>query len=970
MTRPIPLPLFSIINVIIITITICLGSIQCTPVRETLRDGRIPGGPKAGLDHQMLSSRDNAEPLLRSEKLIKKTLPNGMDILLYPNSTAPVTAVQIWIKAGSADEEEHEAGLAHVHEHMMFKGTDKYGAGELAAAIEAAGGEINAWTSFDQTVYHVTIASRFFEQGLDILADAVINPKFDAQELDREKQVIIEEIKRLYDMPGRVLSQNLFATAYRHHPYRLPVIGTQETVQSFTRDHVLNFYNKWYRPDNMVTVIAGDFDPDRTMDLLKNTLGQFRADEKRFSKQEWSEKRTTRVNEKPQKEFRAIIKNETIAETYLSMAFHIPQLTHQDIAALDMLAVILGQGDSSRLIKEVRRKKELVTEAYCSTYTPQDAGLAIIGAIGPVEKIQDAYAALLEEAFRLHHEHVSADEILKARTILESDAVYQKETMQGMAQKFAYYHTVAGDTGFEDTYYRNVALVGPEDIRRVARQYLTSSNLSVSMLLPEVGEASPNAPAAPSLHPVALGELAREIEKRVEAEYGQAKVTVGKDAVIREVLPNGITLLVKHDPHVPVVAARAVFLGGLRNENEGNNGVSNLLADLLTKGTSTRSAQDISREVDGMAGSIRGFAGRNSIGLNANFLSRHFSRGLELFADCLLNSQLNNDELNKSRQIILEELKGQDDNMVSVAMRLFNKELYDEHPYSLDLLGTAESVNALSPVTVAAYYREIFTPENMTLAIVGDVDPQWVVGEVRRLFGDMGKQTASVSAHGKVAGEKTEAGKSGSPVPETIQWQAPDKPRLGFKYKEKNQAHIVLGFQGTTLSSADRYPLEVLSTILSGQGGRLFRELRDKQSLAYTVTSFASNGVDPGHFAVYMATSPENLDKAVNGILEQLLAVVESRVGEEELQRARQYMIGTQAISLQRTSARAALMALDEAYGLGYDFHYKYADQIMAVSLEDVQRVARKYIRLDAYTLAIVKPKDTPFELSETILKK
>src|SRR5437868_10851410 len=195
--------------------------------------------------------------------------------------------MQVWVRVGSADELPDQSGLAHLHEHMLFKGTARRGPGEIASSIEGAGGEINAWTSFDQTVYHVVVASQFLAQGMDVLADAITSAAFDPDELGREIEVVCEEIKRSLDSPTRKLSKDLFASSYTRHPYGRPVIGTEESVRSFTREGILRFYRRWYRPENCVVVTVGDVREAEILELAQRFFsfapGQFAPASRRAS---------------------------------------------------------------------------------------------------------------------------------------------------------------------------------------------------------------------------------------------------------------------------------------------------------------------------------------------------------------------------------------------------------------------------------------------------------------------------------------------------------------------------------------------------------------------------------------------------------------------------------------------------------------------------------------------------------------
>jgi zinc protease len=296
---------------------------------------------------------------------------SGLSVIYRPNDAAPVVALQMWVRVGSGDESEHEAGLAHVHEHMLFKGTATRGVGEIARDVESVGGSINAWTSFDQTVYHIVVPSRFADQGLDVLLDAVANSAFDADELERELEVIQEEILRSEDIPRRSLSRMLFETAYTDHPYGRPVIGTNESVAAFTRDDILSFYRRWYQPRNMNLVVVGDVERGQVDAALDR---HFRA-----QRDEGEIARSARVVEPPQTSLRVSTEFRDIQDGHVAIAFHVPDLAHEDTPALELLAILLGQGESSILFENVQRRSGLTNEIYSYLYSPAEPGIFMVG---------------------------------------------------------------------------------------------------------------------------------------------------------------------------------------------------------------------------------------------------------------------------------------------------------------------------------------------------------------------------------------------------------------------------------------------------------------------------------------------------------------------------------------------------------------------------------------------------------------
>jgi zinc protease len=852
--------------------------------------------------------------------MLKTTLKNGLKVIVEENHASRVVAAQVWVNVGSADETPPDAGLAHVHEHMLFKGTEKRKVGEIAADIEAAGGDINAWTSFDQTVYHVTMPSRELDVALDILSDAVQHSTFDADELGRELEVVLEELRRGNDTPSRVASEMLFKTAYNVHPYFRPVIGYVETVSKFTRDQILAFYRSWYQPKNMCLVVVGDV---KEGEVLKRAETLFDAG---LNTQAGT--RTPRAMEPGQTNPRTIKKAQDIQETHLSFAWHGTPLRHEDTPAIDVLSVLLGSGESSRLYRRVKREAELVNDCYAYSYTPQDPGLLVIGAQIHGPKIEDAYRALLKETLRLRLEAPDKAEIDKARTIILSDAVYQKETVQGIARKLGYFELVANGTEFEDEYYAKVRAVTPEDVQRVTKKYLDIDRMSVSTLMP--------LPFESSMEESRVLEIARDVERELEKSKPKSGITLGAAQVASVKLSNGATLLVKEDHTVPLVSVRAVSVGGLLAETPRTNGVSHLLGEMIVRGTERFTADQIADEVDAMAGGISGLAGRNSLGLRGDFLRESWERGFELFSSCLLEPKFLPEEIEKEKKTQLEDIAARVDNLSALVFDNFATTLYDAHPYRMPVLGTKESVSTLTRDEVVAAYRDQLRPDRLTLAVVGAVDVRQTIDLFERKIGK-----AKPHADAKVV----------SRPPPAI---APPTARTTKLHREKEQAHLVLGFLGVSIADDRRYVLDVLSSVLSGQAGRLFLELRDKQSLAYSVSAICLEGLDPGYFAIYIGTSPEKLETAERGIYTELKKVLETDVTAVEVERAKRYLIGSHEISLQRASARCSTMALNEAYGIGYDDYTRYAERIEAVTAKRIREVAREIIRLDVAIRSII----------------
>jgi zinc protease len=862
------------------------------------------------------------------------TLSNGLTVVFEEQHAARVAAFQVWVKAGSADERPDQAGLAHLHEHMLFKGTARRGPGEIARDVEAHGGEINAWTSFDQTVYHIVIASQFARMGLDILGDAIRSSAFDADELAREIEVVCEEIKRSQDTPARRSSRDLFSTAYQVHPYRLPVIGTAESVRSFTRDKVLEFYRRHYTPKNLVLVATGDF---AEADLRRWVEDIFGGD--------WGrpyEGAVARPREPGVSRRRVLLRPDEVKEAYFNLAFLIPQADHPDVPALDVLAMLAGQGDASRLALEVKRKRSLVNDIHAYAYTPRDPGLFAASLTLPPAKLPQALEETVRVLTSLRTTPVPADELATVQALIEAEAIYHRETVQGMARKMGHYQSALGELEAEARYYEAIARLTPERVREVAERYVRFDRAIVTGLLPQ-GTAFGAEQAEEILDRVSREAPTAPPERRApKAASTQPSLNVGlarpasPGRIVEERLPSGARILVREERAVPLFAMRAVFPGGLRYETAENNGLTTLLGRCLTRGTPSHDAEEISHLIDDLAGSLTGQGGRNSVGLRGEFLTRHLQPAFRLFADCLLNPSFPEAEVARERALLLQDILTREDKPSGLAFDLFGRTLFRAHPYRLSTLGEQASVERLGPDALRAYHAAHMDPSQLTLAIVGDVKVDEVLALAHEAFG---------ASRGRAA-----------PPPAVHPEPPPESPRTDKRTLARAQTHLVLGFQGVRIDDPRRHPLEVLSTLLSGQGGRLFVELRDKRSMAYSISSFSIEGVDPGYFAVYMGTSPEKVEAALEGIRAELARVRDEPVPEAELSRAKQHLIGTHEIGLQRNGSRAALLALDACYGLGQENFLHYAERVAAVTAEDVRAVARQLIDFERAALAIVGP--------------
>jgi len=829
-----------------------------------------------------------------SQGVQKVVLKNGITVLLKEDHSWPTVSVQIWVKTGSANETEKEAGITHLIEHMMFKGTKKRKTGEIARCIERLGGHINAYTSFDQTVYYVNIPSKHISVALDVLFDAIQHSVFDPVELRREKEVVLEEYRRYQDMPNRKLIKEMMKLCYKVHPYRRPVIGYEGTIRSFKREDILKYIDKWYTPNNIIVVAVGDLDPVKVLNEIKEITRKF---PKRGG--------TTfiRPKEPEQKSLRKKILYSKVHQLYMDMFWHVPSIKDRDIPILDLISYILSSGRLSRLYQKLKIESDLVRNIDSGVYLLKDPGIFYISTLLRPQNFQETLNILLQEIKHICNDPVSEKELKRAKRQAIADFIYSMENMSGQARTLGLFEALAGDFHKADEYLERIKYATCKDILKVAKKYLKYENLSIGVLAPT---------------------------------GAKIEIKVPDTKPLKIILKNGIRLIIKENHKLPVVSFAAVFLGGTRLEKKGEWGISNFTAKLLTRGTKQKSTEEIASAIESRGGVLEGFSGRNSIGLTGKFLREDIYTGLELMTDILLNPSFPEIEVKKVKKDIISDILSKKDYPLPQAFELFYKTLYKHHPYGHPLTGTLNTIRAIKRQDIINWYNYIARPENLVISIVGDINKNKVVSYLKKSLENWKKKTGSFP---KIM-----------PEPPIL------SPRRVYKKKEEKQVHIIMGFLGSSLKSKENIPMDIVETALSGQGGRLFYELRDKKALSYTVTAFRRPGLETGVFGIYMATAPSKLDRAIKGIFNELKRLKKEGLSPDEIKDAKEYIAGNFMMDLQTNGSQAMQMALNELYGLGFDYIYRFPDMVKSVKIEQIRKAINKIIDLNKYVLVIFGP--------------
>src|SRR5215467_9504715 len=428
-------------------------------------------------------------------KAQKWTLPNGLTVIVQEDHSAPVASVQAWCATGSIEEDQHlGAGLSHILEHMLFKGTKTQSANQIAQSIQNVGGYINAYTSFYRTVFWIDVPKDGVSTALEVLSDAMMNSTLPSEEYKKEQEVIRREFAMGMDDPDRMASLLLFGTAYQRHPYRFPVIGEMEIYNQLTQDQVMQYYKTRYVPNNLTFVVVGDVDAEKVRQQLTDLFKPY---------PEKSLQPVFIPAEPPQLGRREVHQEFATELSHLSMAWHIPELTNPDVPALDLLSTILGDGRSSRLYRRVREEAGLAFSISAFSYTPGDPGLFGIDATVDPKKREAAEQLALRIVDEVKQAGVTGEELVKAKKITLSHHFGALTTMRGQASDIGSNWLLTRDLNFSRHYLDAVQKVTLDDVKRVAKTYLTENNLTVISLNPK-GSLGAQAEGAKA---VAAGEI-------------------------------------------------------------------------------------------------------------------------------------------------------------------------------------------------------------------------------------------------------------------------------------------------------------------------------------------------------------------------------------------------------------------------------------------------------------------------------
>jgi zinc protease len=827
----------------------------------------------------------------------KSTLANGLTLLVAPEHYAGVASVQVWCETGSVHEGEWVGGgLTHLLEHMLFKGTAKRSVQRISEEVHQVGGYLNAYTSFDRTVFWVDCPAAAVSTALDVMADMLFNSVIDQEEMTREMDVIRREFDLGYDDPDRTLSHLTFSTAYQTHPFRYPVIGLRRIFDQIDRESLLAYYRRRYVPENVFVVVSGDVQSEQVLEWVQTYFGSVPAKPAAPLVIAAEPRQAGRRDE---------VEPFDTAIGYFSLAWHVPAVLHEDAPALDVLSILLGGGASSFLFEEIREKLGAVHGIGAYAFTPAFPGLLTVSGTCPIENVDGVDEIVLTKLADWRRQSLAADSLAKAKRIIWVSALEQLQTVRGIASDIGLNWLYTRNLKFNQRYLRRVEAVSPEQVQAAYDRYLTEDNLNVVSLRPKT--------------------LPRIRSVRTQAE---------KKNQVR-VLPNGVPVVLIPDDRLPILHGSLVGAGGVLADPPKRSGLSRLYTQCLLKGTAKRSAQEIADTIESLGGSLFGDSGYNSFRLAFSSLTEDFGRVVQLTTEILAVPSFPEDAIEREKASQIAAIEADEAQSGVITRNVLRSAVYGDHPYAANPIGTKASVANIQRTDLIQLHEWLKTSSAWVLGICGHFDEKELWEELCQTIGSLPQRPATYSFD----------------LPAVRPFEA----QTIVQRNEKHQAFVAVGYLACTLTDPDRVAFETLDEGTGDASSRFFVKLREELGLAYSVGSSLALGLAPGLFTLYAATAPETADDVNKLYQQEISALAVDGLSGEELERSKKKLSAQFEFQKQNLESYCHCLALNQLYGFGLDYFDQRQRQIEEIAAQDIQAVCHKYLMDKPATTVIVK---------------
>jgi zinc protease len=785
---------------------------------------------------------------------VVRRLDSGLVLAVQPLPDSPVASVHLWFEAGAADEDPAQAGVAHLVEHMVFKGTSRRGIGQAAAEIEALGGDLNAWTSWDETVLHATLDAGAITEAVDVVFDMASASLLDAQELDREKQVVIEEIRGYDDDPDTVASDRLFALLFGDHPYGRPVIGWPRTVEPLDRSAVESFWRRNYHPSRAILAVAGPVNVDELTAEVDRRTAHWPSGVPRGPLAAAARPASGGL-ERLERDFGSAV---------VQIGWPGPAIGHPDVPALDVLVAAIGQGAASRLAVALDLEAGVASQTFADAQSWRGGGVIQAGFLcGDTE---EALRLAVAELSHAADGGLTGTAIARARDGILADLLFATETSDGLAAELAWALARTGDPHERETYRRAVAAVTAADVTRVARTWLQPDAMRVVVLDREADDDKLRA-AVKVTRPPRRSAAAANAGPELHRIAGMPVAF----------LPDG----------GEIAGVRVLGFGGQLVEEQRTAGLAEAWARMVLRGAADRDATGVAERLDELAAWGEAFTGRSVQGLQLSVPAANLGEALELLGDALVEPRFDAADWDNVREEMLDDIAAQIDRPGQVASETLARALWPDHPWRLPPIGTATSLARIGPRALKRLHAATVTRTNLAIAVVGGVDVDAVLAVLEPILGAL---------------------PVGTPLEPPVA-AAPPLKSVAPRRAGKEQATVVWGVRGIAYDDPDRTALGVAGHVLDSQSGRLFLSLREARGLAYGVWASPELGVGGGTFSAGLSTDPARVDEAASALRADLANFAAEGPTAAEVERVRRMVAGLAAMRHQRVAGRASDLA-------------------------------------------------------------
>ncbi|PAX08223.1 M16 family metallopeptidase [Sphingomonas lenta] len=898
------------------------------PQNTTLRDGAQTPAPSTAA----------VKPIAYAQR----TLPNGLRVFAIRDTTTPNVSVQVWYDVGSKDDPKGRSGFAHMFEHLMFKATRNLVPEQMDRLTEDVGGYNNASTADDYTNYYEVVPANHLQRLLFAEADRMASLVVEPTSFASERDVVKEELRfRTLARPyGKLLSIYYPQLAYSVHPYARPGIGSLEDLEAALIDDVRAFHATYYRPDNAILVVGGNFDPaqlDRWVDQYFGPIAK-------------PNRPIPRVTAVEPPRTRAVTRTVYEANTPLPavlVSYHVPPDRDADTPALSVLNAILSTGESSRLYETLVYRDQLAQSAAAFLDTKQSTGNLVLYAILAGGKTaEEGEAALKREVARLRTQPVTAAELAEAKNEILTQAIRQRETAEGKALVIASSTIIDGDPDASQKQLEAIARVTPADVRRVAAKYLGDNQAATIRYLPlEAKPATAQSdaiPIAPTVQAVDLRAPAG-IQVVTPAPEGRRILPPAPGQPVPTVLPrpvearlaNGLRVVTVERRDLPIVTASLVATGGSATDPAGRAGASSLASALLTKGTTTRSATEIARAVESLGGSIESGSGRDGASVDVTVKSDQIDPAMAILADVAVNPAFKADEIERARTQAIDAVQVGLKDPAQLAGLVAERAVFGGSAYGSPPEGTPNSLKAITREDLTRSYAGAWSPATATLLVVGDITPAAAQALAAKHFGGW------------------RAGAAAAPRTAPVETAAPRVVVVDFP--GAGQAGVVVARPAIARADPRYYPLAVANTTLGGGfTSRLNQEIRIKRGLAYGAGSGLSARRRGGMVAARTQTKNPSAPEVVGIIIDEMRKLGAAPAPAAELDTRKAVLVGGFGRAIETTDGVAEILGDYIVQAVPLSELGRYTDVIGDVDPATVRTAAAQLLDPTAASIVVV----------------